>query len=112
MDARKILILDDNPIVFRAIENLVNELEYASVTVASTNAARYLLNRTIFDILLCDEDLGFGPEGLDFIKQNIDHIPQKIILMSGSTETGVLPANVLFLSKPFSVLQLEDALLD
>jgi DNA-binding NtrC family response regulator len=108
--AANALIIDDNAIVRRTIVNLVAELGFAATGVPSIEAARTLLGRDVFDIVLCDEHLGVGQTGTEFLSTDQAALPVTLILMSGEPRPTGLPAYVDYLAKPFTITQLEQAL--
>jgi CheY-like chemotaxis protein len=111
MTIPKMLILDDNALVRQTIATLATELGFAVVEAASIEAARVLLAGGEIDVLLCDDDLGTSVSGLDFIANDLPLMPATVVLMSGNPKPCTLPVSTRYLAKPFTIRQLEVALL-
>uniref|UniRef100_UPI0035C992A0 response regulator n=1 Tax=uncultured Sphingomonas sp. TaxID=158754 RepID=UPI0035C992A0 len=109
MATTKILILDDNPVVLRTIATLARELDFWVAEATSIEAACNYLNAGTIDVLLCDDDLGSGLSGIDFILGELVKMPQTIVLMSGRPRPPELPETIRYLAKPFTILQLQMA---
>ena len=111
MATAKILIVDDNTRVRQTIASLVRELGFFVIEAGSIEAARVLLAGGDVDVLLCDDDLGIGLSGRDFIGCNSARMPAIVVLMSGNPKPTDLTKSVRYLGKPFTIRQLEAALL-
>jgi DNA-binding NtrC family response regulator len=111
MATAKILIVDDNTMVRQTIASLVRELGFFVIEAASVEAARAPLAGGDVDVLLCDEDLGTGLSGGDFIGRNLVLMPATVVLMSGNPRPHGLAESIRYLGKPFTIRQLEAALL-
>jgi DNA-binding NtrC family response regulator len=111
MATATILIVEDNTMVRHTIADLARELGFAVIEADSVEAARAPLARGDVDVLLCDDDLGSDVSGVDFIGRNSVLMPAIVVLMSGNPKPSELSENVRYLSKPFTSLQLEAALL-
>jgi CheY-like chemotaxis protein len=106
----KALIIDDNSIVRHTIVTLVQELGFIAIGAPSAESARALLGNDEFDVLLCDENLGAGLTGTQFMSTDPASLPAILVLMSGEARPPGLPTNVRYLDKPFTITQLEEAL--
>ena len=89
----------------------MRELGFFVIEAASAEAARAPLASGDVDVLLCDDDLGAGLSGGDFISQNSGLMPATVVLMSGNSKPDGLTKSIRYLSKPFTIGQLEAALL-
>jgi DNA-binding NtrC family response regulator len=105
-----VLIIDDNVIVRQTVVNLVDELGYAAIGVSSAETAQTLLECETFYAVVCDEELGIGLTGTEFLSIEATALPAVLILMSGNPRPPSLPAHVVYLPKPFRISQLEEAL--
>ena len=110
MQICRLLILDDSSIVRHTISALAIELGLTVIEAASAEAARILFAAGDIDILLSDDDLGAGLSGTDLIKSRLPKPPSIMVLMSGNPIPDDLPEGVRFLSKPFTIGELEVAL--
>lgn len=111
MATAKILIVDDNTMVRQTIASLVQNLGFFVIEAASIEAARTSLAGGDVDVLLCDDDLGTGLSGGDFIGRNLMLMPATVVLMSGNPKPRGLAESIRYLGKPFTIVQLETALL-
>ena len=111
MAAVNVLIIDDNAILLQTIVNLVEELGFSATGVRSVEDAKTRLEHDTFDILLCDKNLGVGQSGVEFLSTDPAALPATLVLMSGEPRPSALPARVSYLSKPFTITQLEELLL-
>lgn len=111
MTTVKILIVDDNAIVRQMVASLAREIGFLTIEAASADAARVLLDVDHVDALLCDDDLGVGQSGLEFINIIPAQTINTVVLMSGNPKPDGLPESVLYLGKPFTIRELETALL-
>jgi DNA-binding NtrC family response regulator len=105
-----ILIVDDNTIVRETIASLTREMGFTVIEAASIDGARTPLAHNDVDALLCDDDLGLGLSGAEFIGDNSSLMPTTVVLMSGKPKPEGLPGNVRYLPKPFTFRQLKTAL--
>ena len=107
MATAKLLIVDDNTLVRQTIAGVAVELGLSVIEAASVDAARAPLAGGDVDVLLCDDDLGAGLSGLEFIVSNSMQMPATVVLMSGNPKPNGLPAGIRYLCKPFTIRQLE-----
>ena len=105
-----ILIVDDNTVVRRTIVALVQELGFAVTEAASAERAQEIMETDRFDALLCDDDLGDGLSGSELLTSGLTAMPAIVALMSGQPRSSGLPRHIRYLPKPFTIVQLEDAL--
>lgn len=111
MATAKLLIVDDNTIVRQTIAGLARELGLSVIEAASVDAARAPLAGGDVDVLLCDDDLGAGLSGVEFIASDLVRMPATVVLMSGNPQPNGLPEGIRYLCKPFTIRQLELELL-
>jgi CheY-like chemotaxis protein len=107
MATAKLLIVDDNTMVRQMIAALARELGLSVIEAASVDAARAPLAEGDVDVLLCDDDLGAGVSGVQFIASNPLQMPATVVLMSGNPKPDRLPEGIRYLCKPFTIRQLE-----
>lgn len=105
-----VLIVEDNLIVRDMIAEMVDSLGYIAISATTGEAARDRLADEDVDILLIDIDLGPGLSGTDLVTSGYADMPQVVVLMSGAEKPASLPAGIRYLSKPFTLTQLEAAL--
>ncbi|MET3828327.1 MULTISPECIES: response regulator [Sphingomonas] len=111
MASGKLLIVDDNALVRQMIASLARELGLSVIEAASIDAAQAPLADGDIDMLLCDDDLGTGVSGVQFIASNPLQMPATVVLMSGNPKPNGLPEGIRYLCKPFTIGQLEGELL-
>ena len=103
---RRILVVDDDPLVRRTLALFLNRAGFAVVAVEGGMEALDLLQTAggTFDLLVTDQSMP-GMTGRELIDAARELCPKLLALlvsgydMSGSAEQ--LPADVLFLCKPF-----------
>jgi DNA-binding NtrC family response regulator len=112
MPLEKIIVLEDDVIVRKNLEQQLRQRRYEVAAVANLAAAQELLARDTFDLMIVDVRLPDG-EGTDLLQQ-LQARPQKplVVIISGfgSVESAVeCMRNGAFdyLIKPFSADQLE-----
>ena len=109
---RRVLLVEDNAGVRRAMQMLLDREGYAVVTAASAEEALRVATAEPFDLLITDYHLGGGRSGLDVIEDLRARFGAalKLILMSGDTSSAmrVLQADsaLRFASKPIRTHQL------
>jgi CheY-like chemotaxis protein len=111
MASGKLLIVDDNALVRQMIASLARELGLFVIEAASIDAAQAPLADGDIDMLLCDDDLGNGRSGMEFIASDSARMPATVVLMSGNPKPDTLPDGIRYLCKPFTIGQLEGELL-
>ena len=77
MASGKLLIVDDNALVRQMIASLARELGLFVIEAASIDAAQAPLADGDIDMLLCDDDLGNGRSGMEFIASDSARMPAK-----------------------------------
>lgn len=110
MATHNILVVDDNLVVRRTIVALVQELGFTVTEATSAEHAQEIMKTDRFDALLCDDDLGPGLSGSDFISSGLAAMPAIVALMSGQPRSSGLPPHIRYLPKPFTIVQLEAAI--
>jgi DNA-binding NtrC family response regulator len=112
MPIEKIIVLEDDLIVRRNLEQLLRQQRYDVAAVESIAAARELLARDTFDLLFLDLRLPDG-EGTDLLRELQTHPEKPLVVMItgfGSVESAVeCMRNGAFdyMLKPFSSDQLQ-----
>ena len=106
----RVLIVDDNPMLLGMITDIVGEFGHAPIAVSTADAAIEALSGGDFDVLLTDIALGHGVSGIDLILNDRVVMPPAVVLMSGNPEPDGLPRGTRFISKPFTIRVLEQAL--
>jgi CheY-like chemotaxis protein len=89
----RVLIVDDNNLVLRAVARLVRYLGHEAIAVESLAAARERLRADTFDVVITDLHLGDG-SGVDVIRSVADLVggpAPTIVLLSGESQTAHLP---------------------
>ncbi len=112
MRIEKIIILEDDAIIRRNLEQLLRNRRFEVASATTLAAAREYLAKDNFDLVIADVRLPDG-EGTDLLRQ-LQARPQKpmVVMMSGfgSVESAVecMRAGAFdYLIKPFSAQQLE-----
>ena len=112
MRIEKIIILEDDAIIRRNLEQLLRNRRFEVASATTLAAAREYLTKDNFDLVIADVRLPDG-EGTDLLRQ-LQARPQKpmVVMMSGfgSVESAVecMRAGAFdYLIKPFSAQQLE-----
>jgi CheY-like chemotaxis protein len=112
-----VLIIDDDPLVGRAVVRLLRE-DHDTIWVASGEEALGLLGpRHWFDVILCDV-LMPGMSGMELharLAAELPHIAERLLFFSGNCESPEVlafarQANVTVLAKPFQPDQLRAAI--
>ncbi len=108
--AFRVLIVDDEPTICRALSRVIRALEYEVATASDAEAAYQLLHEQHFDAVLLDMRLGstMGDALYFAITRQWPHLLGRIVLMSGATTppVGEWPAELEhcpFLLKPFAL---------
>lgn len=107
----RLLVVDDDPMMARAVSQAAVALGHEAVAVASAQEARRVLAQSCFDALLTDETLGGGESGTSLLAWACDHHPELARALMSGQSAGPLndgpDASLHFLPKPFSLTQLE-----
>lgn len=109
---KKILIIEDEIIVAKDIEQILTANGYEVVGIASNyERARIKLQTIATDLILCDINLNSNKTGLDLIEEFEARISVPFIFISAYSDSetlkkaiGLAPCN--FLTKPFNEKQL------
>jgi CheY-like chemotaxis protein len=116
MDLRalRILVVDDNRHAAEIVKSILGSVGAQDIRYATTaHAAFELMQREMFDLIVVDQNLGKGDEGIQLVRR-IRKDPASpspyiaILMLTGYTEqrrvTAARDAGVTdFLSKPFTV---------
>ncbi|MDP2311261.1 MAG: EAL domain-containing protein [Pseudomonadota bacterium] len=115
----RILAVDDEPLVRRAVSRVMNRLGHTVAEAADGNAAIRMMQETAYDVAFVDYDMPGGPDGLAVLSRLRDLCPRCVrVLMTGRTDFPVVveainKGEVLrVLPKPFHAEQLESLLDD
>lgn len=112
MPMEKILVLEDDALVRKSLEQLLRHRRYDVAGVATISAAQECLAQDNFDLVLCDVRLPDG-DGTEFLRQLQSRPGKPLVVMMtgfGSVESAVacMKAGAFdYLLKPFSGEQLE-----
>lgn len=99
-----ILMVEDNALLRELYEAAIEELPIAVVGVAGGVEALELIDRQVFDLLVCDLHLGAGCNGDRVVRRFLEQQDGEVLVVSGSeTLCDDLLARVSFLRKPFSI---------
>ncbi|PDW03653.1 hybrid sensor histidine kinase/response regulator [Candidatus Viridilinea mediisalina] len=115
--ALNILVVDDEEPVVRLMARLLRDLGHQATVVTSGEAALQSLGREIFDMILCDVKMP-GLNGFELvaaIRERSPKLAERVIFITGDTlspvtRTALEQSGNLYLSKPFSIEQLQEAL--
>ncbi len=112
MPIERIIVLDDDEIVRRALEQQLKRRQYEVVTASSITDGQNLLSRDAYDLMFLDVRLPDG-EGTDLLRE-LQKRPQKPLVVMvtgfGSVESAVecIRAGAFdYLIKPFTADQLD-----
>lgn len=115
---RRIVVIDDEPLILRATQRLLQELGYRARTYTDGRVAVELMRWDRPDVVLVDLHMS-EMDGIQVLRRvlALDH-PPAVIVMSGDGKTPVkrrldelgLAARVGYLGKPFTVTELQEAL--
>jgi DNA-binding NtrC family response regulator len=112
MPIEKIIVLEDDPLVRKSLEQQLRNRRYDVAGVGTIAAAQEYLNKDNFDLIFCDVRLPDG-DGTEFLKQ-IQMRPLKplVIMMTGfgsveSAVTCMKDGAFDYMLKPFSGEQIE-----
>lgn len=112
MAIEKMLVVDDEPIIRRSMEEMLRGRRYSVTTAATLADAERLLERSRFDLLFLDVRLPDG-DGLDLLDRLSSAQGGPLIVMMSGFGTGETSAHCLrkgafdFVAKPFSLTQIE-----
>lgn len=104
---KKILIIEDNPMVVKSLEFKLNNDGYEVEVANDGRTALEILASTEFDLVITDLMLPFitGIQIIEFIKKKSENLP--IIVLSTSTQESIIMDAFNmgvddFITKPFS----------
>lgn len=112
MSLEKILLVDDEPLVRRSIEGILNNRRLQTVTAGTIAAAEALLGKDTFDLILLDVHLPDG-DGQRFLEQVMAMPNHPLVVMltgNGSIESAVacMRAGAFdYVLKPFQPAQID-----
>lgn len=115
----RILAVDDEPLVRRAVARVMNRLGHTVTEAADAASALRLAQEQAYDVAFVDYDMPGGPDGLTLLSRLRELSPRCVrVLMTGRTDFPVVvqainQGEVLrVLPKPFHAEQLEELLRD
>lgn len=100
----RILIIDDDQEVRISLQTVLETLGYATQTAASGEEGLRLIERTAFDLVLCDLRLP-GASGLDVLRQKSSSVPLILMTAYGNPDiaTQAVHAGAFdYISKPIN----------
>lgn len=115
-DIKKVLVLDDEPIVGERLKASLERIGFDVDTVISGNEAIKALQEKQYDILVTDLKMS-APDGMEVLKTARDYNPEiKAVVITGfatneTAEEARLSGAVEFIAKPFKISQLKERLL-
>ncbi len=103
----RILIVDDEPGVLRALERLFRRNGHEVRTSATAGDALAMLEQQTADVVISDF-LMAGMTGVEFLRQVADRAPNaRRVLLSGYADVdGQLQVDALFIRKPYDAKEL------
>jgi PAS domain S-box-containing protein len=115
--AQYVLVVDDEEPVLRLLARLLRDLGHRSLVVTSGEAALEALTREHFDLILTDVKMP-GLSGFDLyyaIRERDADLAERVVFITGDTLSPATREQLdrsgnPFLSKPFSIAQLEQTL--
>jgi CheY-like chemotaxis protein len=117
-EMRRIVVIDDEPLILRATQRLLQGLGHKVRTYADGRIAVELMRRERPDVVLVDLHMT-EMDGIQVLRRLLamDH-PPAVIVMSGDGKTPLgqcldevgLAERVGYLGKPFTVTELQEAL--
>lgn len=112
MQKQKILIVDDEPAVLNVVAKMVERLGYQAVTTLTGKDAMQVLEKEDIEILLLDVVLKDMTVVELANRSHSFHGRRSIIFMSGHFQHLEInfPRSIPFLQKPFTLIELKDAI--
>jgi DNA-binding NtrC family response regulator len=116
-EKKKILILDDEPIVGERLKATLERADFVVDTFSSSKLALERLHSVSYDILVTDLKMS-GPDGMFVLKEARKLQPDiKVVVITGfatasTAEEALQSGAVMFIAKPFKMSQLKSLLLD
>lgn len=111
MMKKRIMVIEDNPMVVKSLEFKLKKDGYDVVVAEDGKTAMKLLEESAYDLILTDLMLPFvsGSEIIEFLKSEHPDIP--IIVLSTSTQEDIITEAFTmgvddFITKPFSPSEL------
>ncbi|PZD76759.1 response regulator transcription factor [Mesonia sp. K7] len=104
---KKILIIEDNPMVANALDFKLSKMGYRIITASDGREAKRIIETDQFDLIITDLMLPFisGTELIEHIKK-LNHDLPIIVLSTSNQEEIIMNAFQLgvedFITKPFS----------
>jgi DNA-binding NtrC family response regulator len=104
MDRGRVLLVDDEPLILEMFESVLRDEGYDVYVASNAKEALQQLDRTVFDVLVCDvrlEDL----DGFDIMAIARKRFPAiGVVLITGAPSTSdaqiALEQSATYLSKP------------
>jgi CheY-like chemotaxis protein len=106
---KRILVVDDDPVVCESLAMLLDDCGYAVAIANSGSEALPQIQSSRFDLVLTDYRMPVmdGEQLAEQIKGLSPELP--VILVTGSPHTRTTPQIARVLQKPFSLQQLREA---
>jgi CheY-like chemotaxis protein len=108
------VVVDDEPLILMGTSEMISEAGYTVVEATSADEAySFLKQHHSVQLVFTDVQMPGKLDGFDLARKVADNWPQICIIVASGASTpreGDLPANVEFLSKPFSKQTVEDVL--
>lgn len=110
LEGARVLLVEDNALVRRALARTLHTIGCAVVEAAGVDEARRLLDSGLQpSVLLTDIRMGGALDGVELARWAAAHRPEvRVLLQSGHTDARSLEFPVL--RKPFGMDELQDAL--
>ena len=113
---KKVLVLDDEPIVGERLKASLERIGFAVDTMISGKDAIRALQEKLYDILVTDLKMS-APDGMEVLKTARQYNPKiKAVVITGfatneTAEEAKLSGAVEFIAKPFKISQLKELLI-
>jgi len=106
------LIVEDNALLNGLLQEMVRALGFSVAGAATCAEARDAINRSAFDLIVADLNLDHGRSGLSLAREALlANRAIRVVIASGLPAPEELEASMAFLQKPFTVGQLQRAIL-
>ncbi|MFI2743645.1 response regulator transcription factor [Zhouia sp. PK063] len=104
---KRILVIEDNPMVVHALDFKLTKVGYEIVTAEDGRKAKQLIETQAFDLIITDLMLPFinGSELIEFIKELHPNLPIMVLSTANQEETitNIFELGVEdYITKPFS----------
>ena len=103
------LVVEDDELLRDLIATLLEESDYDVIECESAEAAELVLNKngSCISLMLTDVQLAGHMSGLELAQRAMERVPNlPVLITSGQSLPGELPAGTSFLPKPWTPLDL------